>query len=591
MICWGEKNSCGIFIDQIATDRCDCLRDYCIRDYPPAQRITVKNHHLNDVIHNIFEKQEINRLELSNFLAIKSIPHDLEYDALNKQAMDRLAQRLTELHFDVEIADVATKDENQPSHYMIFANYFSTPTKNVMLIYGAMDVPAVHSSDPWKYPPFTLTEEGENLYGHGLTTSKGPMVCWIQAIDAWITRTNDLPVNVKLIVTSNSDETPGNLRELFQRRAKFFRAVDVVVSATNLWIVDNVPMLTTCHSGYVHFELEVRAKYRKANDPCPRQYCSCGVHREPMTDLCMLLNTLTDSNGNIRVKGLERHVLPVTQHDWDIFDLVDVGIQDCKLRTGATRLLHEESHPEFLKHRWCMPHLSIHTVDYNCSVSLRDFRAPVSTRARFSIKLVPEQSVRYAKHLIKDHLDTAYRRLQCKNRATLRVIDQLEPTRGTRDSSFNQAAYRAYKRTYNVSAAIPDSVSACMPIINELRRNCSENVQVVGLPFCSIRMQPHQVNESCTKQEYERNCELFATFLFEVACTPPYCKCTEIADFCYEKGRSTDKDFIHMMAPKVLNTHVLYEIDEMEIDRTGDFNKTIPDIKQILLGKRTSIQT
>ncbi|KAM8717233.1 hypothetical protein ACLKA7_004007 [Drosophila subpalustris] len=592
MICWGERNCCGVFLDQSALDRCDCLRDYCIRDYAPEQRIMVQEHDLDDVLDHLYLREDEHLSELDSMLRIRSIPNNLQYEKELKQIIERLAQRLTELEFDVEIVEVKV-NEDQPTQYVIFANYFSTPAKNVMLVYGHVDVPDVGETDPWTHPPFQLTEVEDKLFGLGLTGSKGPTMAWIQALDAWISRIGDLPVNTKLIIDSTRLSSTETLRKLIDSRKDFFKSVDLLIGRTNLWIAEKLPMLTTSHSGYVYFELEIktkdkdRTKLRNSMDSNTnsKANCECLSYRDPMSELCLLLNTLTDTKNGIAVEGLKRHVLPVTQADWDIFCQAEVGVQEYKETTGATSLPHEQSQPEFLRNRWCMPSLTVHSVDQNHAVSHRDFNKPIRCVSRFSVKLVPDQSVKYAKFAVRDHLNEAYLRMKCQHPAYLRVLDQLSPLNEARNAPFNLAAYRAYESVYNVKAAIPGTVNICMPIMNELRRYCMSNVQVVGLPFCSIHMNPHQVNESLARDEYLKNIELFATLLFEVALVPPECKCTEVPDFCYEKGKSTDTDFIRIMEPRSYNTHVLYEIDEKEIDRTKPVDDALPNLRHVLLGK------
>ncbi|XP_034471934.1 beta-Ala-His dipeptidase-like [Drosophila innubila] len=540
---------------------------------------------LDDVQDHLYMRADDHLSELDSMLKIQSIPNDPKFEQQNKQIINRLAERLTELEFDVELVEIKAK-EDQATHYVIFASYFSTPAKNVMLIYGHVDVPPVGEMDPWLHPPFQLTEVKGMLYGRGLTSSKGPILCWIQAIDAWFSKTGDLPVNIKIIIDSDKSSGTQTLRDLIGSRKDFFRSVDLLVGRTNLWIAEKVPMLTTSHSGYVYFELEVKAnRGRKSKDSDIEANCGCKPDRDPMAELCLLMNTLTDTKKGLLVEGLKRHVLPVTQHDWDIFCKAEVGVQEYKEITGAQGIPHERSQPEFLKNRWCMPSLSFHSVVQSHTVSHRDFNMPTQIVARFSVKLVPDQSIKYASFVVRDHLDQAYIRLKCKHRAYLRVVDQLSPLNEARNAPFNLAACRAYESVYNVRAAIPATVNVCMPIMNELRRYCMSNVQVVGLPFCSVHVQPNQVNESFTKDEYLKNLELFTTFLFEVALVPSECKCTEIPDFCFEKGKSTDTDFIRMMEPRPHNTHVLYEIDEKEIDRTKPVDDALPNVKNILLGK------
>jgi len=108
----------------------------------------VNQFELNDVIDHVKLQTGEYLSELDSMMKIRSVPNNLEFEKQNKQIIDRLAQRLTELEFDVETVEVKTK-EDQPSYSVIFANYFSTPAKNVMLIYGHVDVPPVAETDPW----------------------------------------------------------------------------------------------------------------------------------------------------------------------------------------------------------------------------------------------------------------------------------------------------------------------------------------------------------------------------------------------------------------------------------------------------------
>ncbi|EDW13004.1 cytosolic non-specific dipeptidase [Drosophila mojavensis] len=588
MICWGEQNCCGVFLDRDKNDRCNCLRDFCIRDYAPEDRITVSEKDLDKAINALYDKQDFNMVYTSEIIAIKSILSNPKYVNETKQLIDRLSQRLTELEFDVEVVTVQPHGNAKTPHYVIFANYFSTPAKNVVLVYGRVTVKDVKKRD-WTHYPFQLTQTNQDLFGNGLTSTKGPVLCWIFAAQAWLDAMHDLPVNLRFIIDTFDTDYNQMLRKVIDDRKVFFKGVDLLITTTNLWITSTTPLLTTSHSGYIYFELEVKENAKKE---CPEEpelaESSKKPTRQPMAEMCLLMNTLTDPTSKLMI-DLNRHVLPVTHRDWDILSKAEMGIMEFKNQYDVKRLLHEESQASFLKHRWCMPDLSMHKVEYRSYAGMREFYTPSRVVSKFSVKLVPDQSLDYVTFLVRDHLEDAYKRLKCEHPAYLRITDSLKPINEARHAPFNLSAKRAYERIFAVEAAIPDTMCTCIPMLNELRKYCMSNAQVMGMPFCSVHMQGGQINEGFTREHFFKNLELFVTMLFEVALVPPECKCTEIKDFCFENGKTVYRDFIRMMHPRERQvSDVLFELDEAEIDKAPGHRRDYPSITEMLLGKRSA---
>ena len=54
-------------------------------------------------------------------------------------------------------------------------------------------------SDGWDSEPFVLTERDGKLYGRGSTDDKGPVLDWLNAIEAYQELKQDIPVNIKVI--------------------------------------------------------------------------------------------------------------------------------------------------------------------------------------------------------------------------------------------------------------------------------------------------------------------------------------------------------------------------------------------------------
>lgn len=587
MICWGDR-SCCVFVDREINDKCKCLQDQCIRNYTPEERITVKEHQLDDVLDTLVFDREAYMLELKRLMMLRSIAGKKEFLIETEQICQRVAQRLSELHFDVELVEVK-KEGKKLKHWMIFAEYFSTPAKNIVLIYGNVGVLPVTPADGWKHNPFSLTEKDGKLYGSGLSSTKGPIISWIQAVDAWMKRTKDLPVNIRFIIDSDVQADVHVLRKVLDERTDFFIGVDLLLDTTNKWIAADKPMLTISHSGYIYFNLLVnKPQTKEPEDSDKEEEPKCEAaqpgSREPMSELCMLMSSLMGA-GECNVKGLQRHVLPLTHHDWDILSIAEEGIMSFKEKYGLSRLPHERSTAEFLKYRWCMPCLTMHSVQTAPRSSLRDYSPTPEASSTFSVKLVCDQSIEYCSYRVQDHLDTAYRHFGCTNPAYLRITDKLKPFNGARYDRFVVAARHAYDRVFNVHALVPDTITMCLPYLNELRRYCTDNVQVVALPFCSIHMKPNQVDEHMGEMEFYKMQQLLATVLFELALVPPECKCSSIPHFCHKKGKATDRDFLHTTRPsKYAVSHVLYELNQLTVKKTKK-SEELPKPRTLLLGQ------
>lgn len=95
---------------------------------------------------------------------------------------------------------------------VITATFGHDPSKKTLCVYGHLDVQPALVSDGWNTDPFTLTESGGKLYGRGATDDKGPVLAWINMIDAFQAASVPLPVNLKVSHSLNSTPSPYNSR-------------------------------------------------------------------------------------------------------------------------------------------------------------------------------------------------------------------------------------------------------------------------------------------------------------------------------------------------------------------------------------------
>ena len=111
-------------------------------------------------------------------------------------------QLLKSIGVEVELADVGEQKlpDGSKLHLppVILGIYGNDKAKKTILIYGHLDVQPAQVSDGWDTEPFVLTEKNGKLFGRGSTDDKGPVLSWINVIEAYQKLNQPFPVNVKV---------------------------------------------------------------------------------------------------------------------------------------------------------------------------------------------------------------------------------------------------------------------------------------------------------------------------------------------------------------------------------------------------------
>lgn len=132
------------------------------------------------------------------------------------------------------------------------------PKKKTVLLYGHLDVQPALLEDGWDTEPFVLTEKDGKLYGRGSTDDKGPVLCWLHAIEAFQAQKIQLPVNVKFVFEGMEESGSEGLDELlFARKDDFLSDIDYVCISDNYWLGTDHPCITYALRGICYFYVEV----------------------------------------------------------------------------------------------------------------------------------------------------------------------------------------------------------------------------------------------------------------------------------------------------------------------------------------------
>ncbi len=100
-------------------------------------------------------------------------------------------------------------------NYALEADLGAAPS---LMLLAHLDV--VEAGDGWTRPPFSLTREGDTLYGRGVTDDKGPALACLYAMDACRAVLGEPKTGVRLVLGSGEETGSEDMDHYFSRRPK-----------------------------------------------------------------------------------------------------------------------------------------------------------------------------------------------------------------------------------------------------------------------------------------------------------------------------------------------------------------------------------
>jgi cysteinylglycine-S-conjugate dipeptidase len=225
---------------------------------------------------------------LSGYLSIPAISCDAAHHADVQRLSERVRTDLTDLGFAAQVVSL-------PNALPLVAaeRKASRPGAPTLLIYGHLDLQPVNG-EPWSRPPHAAFVEGGRLYARGSADDMGGWVSHLAALEAYLSVSGDLPLNVKLIIEGEEEIGSPNLERYMDAFPQLFEA-DVMVLTDCENPSADIPGLTTSLRGL--FELEVTCEALGAD-------VHSGLWGNVVPDagnsLILLLGRLLDAQGRLR---------------------------------------------------------------------------------------------------------------------------------------------------------------------------------------------------------------------------------------------------------------------------------------------------
>ncbi|CAL8577573.1 hypothetical protein XPA_003397 [Xanthoria parietina] len=398
---------------------------------------------------------------------------------------------------------------------VIVARYGSDKAKRTILVYGHYDVQPALKEDGWNTDPFTLSiDEQGRMYGRGSTDDKGPVLGWLNVLQAHKAAGTELPVNLLMCFEGMEEYGSEGLDDFIKQECQkggFFEEADAVCISDNYWLGTQKPCLTYGLRGCNYYSVEIEG---------PAQDLHSGVFggtaQEPMTDLVRVLGTLVNTDGKIQIPGVNEMVAPVTEEEKALYGAISYTMDDLHESLGSQTTM-QDSKEQTLMARWRYPTLSVHGVEGAFSAPGAKTVIPAKVIGKFSIRTVPDMESDKVDEAVFKHVRSEFQKLGSKNKLNV-SLQHAGPWWVASPKHWNfSAAGKAVQKVFGVAPDLTRE-GGSIPVTITFEQATGKNVLL--LPMGSSTDAAHSVNEKLDRRNYIEGTKLLGAYLHYVAEEP-----------------------------------------------------------------------
>ncbi|CAF3650884.1 unnamed protein product [Rotaria sp. Silwood1] len=420
---------------------------------------------------------------------------------------------LEKLGAKVELADIGEQKLADGTKIklpdVILATYGNDKTKKTVCIYGHLDVQPAQISDGWDTEPFILTEKDGKLFGRGSTDDKGPVLSWLNVIEAYQKLNQSFPVNIKFVLESMEEYGSEGLEDLLKSlKNTFLSDVDYVVISDSYWLGKEKPCLQYGLRGICYFFIDVECSTKDLHSGC-----FGGTVHEAMTDLIAIMSTLVDSQGHILIDGMYDDVAPLLPEEEQLYSPITFDMSAYCSEAGVRRTIQNEKE-KILMHRWRYPSLSLHGIQgafdgCGCKTVI-----PRHVIGKFSIRIVPNMKIATVEKLVEEHVKKIMKTRNSPNKVSIK----LEHGGNYWVADPNNSQYvAARKATVAVHGMEPDLTreGGSIPITLTFQEQTGKSVLL--LPIGASDDGAHSQNEKFDISNYMNGMKVMSVYFQEIA--------------------------------------------------------------------------
>ncbi len=425
------------------------------------------------------------RSELYEFLSIPSISAKSEHDADTRRAAQWLADRMGDAGLTSEVLDT-------PGHPIVLGEWRGAgdgaPT---VLIYGHYDVQPPEPLDLWDSPPFEATERDGRIYARGSADDKGQLYMHVKALEAHLTSTGKLPVNVVVIAEGEEEVGSPNLVPFVEANAERLACDVVVISDTGMF-AEGLPTLLFSLRGLAYYEIVVTGA---KSDLHSGEYG--GSVTNPGNALAAIIASMHDEDGRVTLPGFYDDVAEWDDETREQIRSLPYDDEEYRKELEVPALAGEKGYST-LERLWIRPTCDVNGMLTGYTGEGAKTVLPNKAMAKVSFRLVPNQRASKVKKMLEEHL----KRVTPKG-VTVELIEHHggRPWKARVEGKFFDAAAEALEEAFGTRPVLAGG-GGSIPIVVEFEEKLGAPALMVGfsLPGCNL----HAPNEWLPIENYEK---------------------------------------------------------------------------------------
>src|SRR5262245_21829794 len=396
---------------------------------------TTQQAHMDKVIDFINVNREKYLEELKALLAIPSISALPEHQNDVKRCATWCADEMRRVGLqNVKLIDT-------PGNPVVYGDWLGAPGAPTILFYGHYDVQPVDPLNLWESPPFEATIRDGEIYARGAADDKGQVFMHLKAIEAHLSQSGKLPVNIKLILEGEEEVGSEHLDD-FVRSHKSELAADVVVISDSPMFARGVPSICYGLRGLVYYQIDLRGSSTDLHSGS-----FGGAVANPGFVLAQMLAQMKDRSGRVKIPKFYDDVKPLQEEERKAWSLLPFNEKADRTDFGIPKVFGETGFAT-LERTWARPTLEVNGLLSGFTGEGAKTVLPAVAMAKISMRLVPDQDPNKIAGLFEDFVKKiAPKTVELK----IARMQGGKPWMTSFDNAYVQAAGRAIERGFGRS--------------------------------------------------------------------------------------------------------------------------------------------
>ncbi len=396
--------------------------------------------------------------ELKQFLVIPSISALPEHAADVRRCADWTADEMRRIGLgNVRLVET-------PGNPVVCGDWLNSPGAPTVLFYGHYDVQPVDPIELWESPPFEPTVRDGEIFARGAADDKGQVFMHLKAVEAFLSQSGSLPVNMKFMIEGEEEVGSSHLDD-FVRDHKDELAGDVVVISDTAMFDRGVPSICFGLRGLAYFQIDLRGS---KTDLHSGQFG--GPLANPAMVLAQVLNQMKDRGGRVKVPGFYDDVEELSDAERAEFRKLPFNEKRFRKELGVPRLSGERGYTT-LEQLSSRPTFEVNGLLSGFTGEGAKTVLPAVAMAKVSMRLVPHQDP----DKIADLFEAYLRKIAPKTvELSVTRMHGGKPWKTSLDNPYVQAAGRAIESSFG-KAPLFTREGGSIPVVATFQ-------EVLGLP-------------------------------------------------------------------------------------------------------------